>query len=317
MLYGRPPFSALSTIQKLQAIPNPNFSIPYPVHDDEYGIETITACLQRDIASRAVIRGDKGLLSMRFLQLAPPTTSTESSATPPPLTSPSVVAGSVTMDQVSKIVSMIASSMGGHQLSSAKSKELCTNALKIIGGQDALSLDLPKPPPTTSNNVSADTTSSSPVRPVISGGMFSRTKQMLKSTTTPSASAKKATEVPSSSAVESIENQRPFSSSTRSSTIAASNERKPMAAIPMSLGEQIQNRSASLRNSKQSGASSARWQKQKTPIKPVNPMQAALEKQLATMRNFIRPDEGDDSDSDMEITKTGGDFKKKAVAGVV
>jgi len=30
MVYGRPPFAALTTIQKLHAIPNPKFDIPYP-----------------------------------------------------------------------------------------------------------------------------------------------------------------------------------------------------------------------------------------------------------------------------------------------
>jgi serine/threonine-protein kinase TTK/MPS1 len=45
MIYGRPPFAALNTIQKLHAIPNPKFEIPYPDHSDEDATESIKACL--------------------------------------------------------------------------------------------------------------------------------------------------------------------------------------------------------------------------------------------------------------------------------
>ena len=75
MIYGRPPFAALTTIQKLHAIPNPNYAIQYPKGEgqgycaDWDAIATIQACLHRDPRKRAIIRGVGGLLSMPFLSI--------------------------------------------------------------------------------------------------------------------------------------------------------------------------------------------------------------------------------------------------------
>ena len=41
MLYGRPPFAALTTIQKLHAIPNPKYAIQYPEGVDGDAVQTI------------------------------------------------------------------------------------------------------------------------------------------------------------------------------------------------------------------------------------------------------------------------------------
>jgi hypothetical protein len=71
MHYGRPPFASLSTIQKLQAIPNPKWEIPYPdlPQPDEEAVAAIRSCLEREPSKRAVIRGEGGkdLLSHPFL----------------------------------------------------------------------------------------------------------------------------------------------------------------------------------------------------------------------------------------------------------
>ena len=69
MIYGRPPFAALNTIQKLHAIPNPKNEIKYPPYDDLHAIETMKACLERDPKRRAKIRGKNGLLEYPFLRL--------------------------------------------------------------------------------------------------------------------------------------------------------------------------------------------------------------------------------------------------------
>ena len=81
MVYGRPPFAALTTIQKLHAIPNSKYVIQYPKDTGEGNgqgqgysvdwdaIETIKACLHRDPRKRAVIRGEGGLLSMSYLSI--------------------------------------------------------------------------------------------------------------------------------------------------------------------------------------------------------------------------------------------------------
>lgn len=71
MLYGKPPFAHLNTIQKLHAIPNPSFDIPFPNHEDKDAVDTIRLCLLRDPRHRAMIRSDgtkRGLLNHPFLQ---------------------------------------------------------------------------------------------------------------------------------------------------------------------------------------------------------------------------------------------------------
>lgn len=70
MIYGRPPFAALNTIQKLVAIPNPNYEIAYHPHEDQDALETIKSCLVRHPRERSPITGPEGLLSKPFLQVA-------------------------------------------------------------------------------------------------------------------------------------------------------------------------------------------------------------------------------------------------------
>lgn len=67
MIYSRPPFSALSTIQKLTAIPNPKYAISYPAQADVEAVASIQLCLQRDPRARASIVGDNGLLQQPYL----------------------------------------------------------------------------------------------------------------------------------------------------------------------------------------------------------------------------------------------------------
>jgi len=69
MIYGRPPFASLSTIQKFQSISSENYKIDYPAVQDSAAVLTIQSCLQRDPKFRASIRGSKGLLSNSFLTL--------------------------------------------------------------------------------------------------------------------------------------------------------------------------------------------------------------------------------------------------------
>ena len=69
MIYGRPPFASLNTIQKLTTISNPNHQIKYPICSDTNAIESIKCCLQFDPRDRSSINGSKGLLSMSYLQI--------------------------------------------------------------------------------------------------------------------------------------------------------------------------------------------------------------------------------------------------------
>jgi hypothetical protein len=79
LIYGQPPFASLKTIQKLTSIPNPNYIIHYPDNtniafsdlsqdkDIPDAIESMKCCLHRDPSMRAPIKGETGLLSMKFL----------------------------------------------------------------------------------------------------------------------------------------------------------------------------------------------------------------------------------------------------------
>ena len=69
MIYGRPPFASLNTIQKLTTISNPNHQIKYPICSDTNAIESIKCCLQFYPRDRSSINGSNGLLSMSYLQI--------------------------------------------------------------------------------------------------------------------------------------------------------------------------------------------------------------------------------------------------------
>lgn len=69
MIYGRPPFASLNTIQKLTTISNPNHQIKYPICSDTNAIESIKCCLQFYPRDRNTINGSHGLLSMSYLQI--------------------------------------------------------------------------------------------------------------------------------------------------------------------------------------------------------------------------------------------------------
>ena len=80
-----------------------------------------------------------------------------------------------------------------------------------------------------------------------------------------------------------------------------------MATIPLSLSEQIQSKLSgklALKSITQSSQVNAKYINRNTPNK-ADDMQAALEKKLAQMRNFIRVEE---MDSDEDDTGTGSDF---------
>ena len=69
ILYERLPFSDLSSIQKLHAIPNPAYTIDFPSHFDANAVHSVKACLLRDPKARANIGGPLGLLNLPFLKV--------------------------------------------------------------------------------------------------------------------------------------------------------------------------------------------------------------------------------------------------------
>ena len=81
-----------------------------------------------------------------------------------------------------------------------------------------------------------------------------------------------------------------------------------MATIPLSLSEQIQSKLSgklALKSITESSQVNAKYINRSTPNNKADDMQAALEKKLAQMRNFIRVEE---MDSDEDDTGTGSDF---------
>jgi len=70
MIYGRPPFAALNTIQKLSTIPNPKHVIKYPEWGECDAVDSIKACLVHDPHQRCKIPGATGLLQKPYLQVS-------------------------------------------------------------------------------------------------------------------------------------------------------------------------------------------------------------------------------------------------------
>ena len=73
IIYGRPPFAALNTIQKLHSIPNPKYEISFPTKNsfnenvDVSAIDSIKVCLIRNPRLRVTIGGEEGLLDRAYL----------------------------------------------------------------------------------------------------------------------------------------------------------------------------------------------------------------------------------------------------------
>ncbi|KAJ1431961.1 kinase-like domain-containing protein, partial [Ochromonadaceae sp. CCMP2298] len=69
IVFGRPPFAALNTIQKLATIPSPKHVIRYPDWGEAAAVDAMRACLVHDPRARRGIAGPEGLLLMPYLQL--------------------------------------------------------------------------------------------------------------------------------------------------------------------------------------------------------------------------------------------------------
>jgi len=80
MIYGRPPFAALNTIQKLTTIPSPKHVITYASWGDAAAVESMRCCLVHDPRKRAKIPGPDGLLNMCYLQVQSSSTASSSAA---------------------------------------------------------------------------------------------------------------------------------------------------------------------------------------------------------------------------------------------
>ena len=107
-----------------------------------------------------------------------------------------------------------------------------------------------------------------------------------------------------------IENQKPFSTNNSHTDVYTTSNRKPLATIPPSLSEQIQNKLSGkfqLKSVYGNEMMNAKHIARRSPEK-VDNMQAALEKKLAQMRNFIRVEEVDSDCDDNDDTSAYNDF---------
>lgn len=250
MLYGRPPFSALSTIQKLQAIPNVKYAIPYPVHNDEYGIETVKSCLQRDPTVRPQIRGSNGLLSMKFLSLTYSSKPQKQEETKLPLFS------NMSTSQCQQVIRLVISEIPGMQVSPLTLDAISSKVMSML--QESSN------PPNTQQSKSGERVESK--TPIESVFLSSSQKS-------------------SNATVDSLlENKRPFKNALTkeiSNITDSVDARKPLSSLPASsLNQQIMGGVDRLKSV--SSSDSSKWMKVK--ISPEKNMQAVLEKRLQQMR---------------------------------
>jgi hypothetical protein len=248
MLYGHPPFSALSTIQKLQAIPNPNFQIPYPKHTDQYGIESIKMCLQREIADRATIRGNKGLLNMPFLSLNHLMHNDDTPAKK--IDSPKKETNeSLSTSQIIKIIENVCSNVLNLELTPKKAKEINEKVNDMLSKKN---IDI-------SHSYSASKNSQN--KPLSAVSLSLGPKPGI------------------------IKNPPQRVQELASATLKNNSITKPQASIPLTLSEQIHSKVFGGPNGLKSikTNSSNKWMKaKKSPEK--HDMQAVLEKRLQQMR---------------------------------
>jgi hypothetical protein len=250
MLYGRPPFSALSTIQKLQAIPNVKYAIPYPLHNDEYGIETVKSCLQRDPTARPQIRGSNGLLSMKFLSL------TYSSK---PQKQEEMKLSTLQCQQIIKLVAL---EITGVQVPSLSLDAISSKVTSMLQGSSNLLH-------TQQSRSSEKCESKNSVR----------VQAQIESVASSSSQESSIATVDST-----LENKRPFKNIPNNESLNISDSvgaRKPLSSLPASsLNQQIMGGVDRLKSV--SSSDSSKWMKVKKS--PEKNMQAVLEKRLQQMR---------------------------------
>lgn len=261
MIYGRPPFSALTTIQKLHAIPNPKFEIKYPpsitINDtvlpvDTTAIESIKACLHREPKERHPIKSNnqmKGLLSLSYLVPGNPVVEQNTTAAASSKTQ-------LILDNDKENDVVIASKKGRtpEEEDDFAPTVAVASQLKALGAPP-IRLKRPALNSITSSLAGNSNISNSPKR-----------------------------------------NASPYS--TRSSSRSANNENVvPVRnkVLPPSLQQQILSKSASLTDSQHSRGN--KWmKKEKSPAK--SDMKSVLEKRFAEIRQFLETDDVDEDDED-------------------
>ena len=283
MVYGRPPFHALNTIQKLHAIPNPKHLILYQDHVDVDAVNSIKLCLVRDPKSRASIRGNNGLLNQKLLSLQSSTVSASDTTT-------STSSGTSSSSKRSKSDTMNTS------LSSVTSDGTTTEFDIPLVGLDEVKRAVDYIVSTTKQGNGSVTSYDNVCRhvwsmlthkaytPTPSQALLVQSVSAAISTQ-PACSGK-------SDLLNSIKNRANHVTNNENippkgmskSTTGVGKERKPLQALPSSLLQNIQSQSAALQSVATSNAN--KWIKPKAKS-PENDMKSALERRFNNMRKFL------------------------------
>ena len=280
LLFGKPPFSALNTIQKLHAIPNPKFQISYPSHHDVDAVDTIKLCLERDPKKRIAIAGEGGLLASPFLKVAsggaagvvptagppPPAPSHSNDSTKSPLdgTTSHFDIPTVAIEDVKKAVDMISRVVSSRQpaaLSKPHLDQLCTQVWCLLTHK-------PVPPLYTEKECTANQEN---IAPPATSANSSRQKISMK-------------DLQGSKLAPAAVNVRP----------SASTSRQAMKALPDNLQQQLIRQQASLSSVVDSKRAS-RWMKAAT-TSPKQDLRSQLERKIGDIRRLLT-DSGDNNNT--------------------
>lgn len=263
MIFGRPPFAALNTIQKLHAIPNPKYEIAYPAHGEADAIDSIQACLVRDARRRATIKGENGLLSRSFLSLK---SNTGANVTVVPCDQVKAKA-SFTLETITTVIDAVFDEIGDapNKYGAEESDALCIKVWSLLNeiSNNSRSSVIA----TTSNHssfsyASSDGSSSSSgkgAQTIIPGMLMNKSKQ------SPSKQIK------------------PFQQSGKG-------KRSPLKALSPTLQQQLLNQSSNLQPMTQSSRAS-RWMKPEENSPQKHDMKSVVERRITAMRTFLDVDQ--------------------------
>jgi hypothetical protein len=264
MIYGRPPFAALNTMQKLAAIPNPKYEIVYPPMEDLSAIETMKSCLIRDLKLRSPIMGANGLINKPFLKVSSP---------PPPPPPPKVPVASFPTNFASVTSTSVPFSSSDSTLlppqedhSHSQSHSRTTSSLSSVSSNSNTSKQ--EPAKDKMDN-----------KKLLSGIQFKFSEIQQQ-------------QQPHNVDIADKENI-PFASNNKNHTDdapmkllplkrKASSPLKQQKAIPLTLREELMSNKLISVQSEESVAKAVKWQKQ--PIPEPSDMKSILEKRMNQMR---------------------------------
>lgn len=268
IIFTRPPFAALNTIQKLAAIPNPKFEIQYPPCEDIDAVQSIKACLIRNPKERSPIVGERGLLGMKYLTIPSSKSCNGESMS-------SKVGGSTIFDESAAIekfapvmIDMLKMKLID-KMSGDVDQSLIEGIFKGIDVKEVIRSTMNCP----ARDIATSTVKVMTPMTTKVNDTTTRTKTPCTSLSLSAANKENPTTTKAPS-IQSI-NKKPFIDRGKS----------PIKILPLSLKEQIQNESNKLRSVKSAEgiANASKWQR---PISEPEPsdLRSALEKRIDQMR---------------------------------